>query len=412
METAEIAKKAEKTTIYLFNGKKMCHACWILARNVGNRSMEAHSKKKIYAKDYHIFSVGCKRWQCPVCGKKKAQQYAKQIKAGLQATNVKFATLTIENWKDNAQALPYMSKCWNRLRLSLQRKFGAKEPGSKSKKKKLSYVRVTEFGSKNGRPHFHILLEKYIPQKVLSQLAHKAGFGKVVDIRAAKTEKVFNYIVKYVCKSEGNCGNDTGNAPRKFRRVVVSRNFNLAPQKEKTFEGITMFAKDTFTDGKSIAAFAKHLHAQTEAENTKIKGTTITLSFKELLEVNKRTRISAEEFAQEKYEEYIARLMGKPKEETALKDFMNYGRKRIKFTPREEKIIKAIKSDIISQTAGEHPKSIIINGNSFSEFQYLQSFKLESENAPLSEWQRLTGRYDIEPMPYETYREAFGMAEY
>jgi len=83
---------------------------------------------------------------------------------------------------------------------------------------------VLEFGHETGRPHLHLLLDVYVPQKRLSILAKRCGFGSITDIRAVKEGGGFGYVYKYLGKG---CGSKAGELALKVihgRRFGVSRN--------------------------------------------------------------------------------------------------------------------------------------------------------------------------------------------
>jgi hypothetical protein len=63
---------------------------------------------------------------------------------------------------------------WNRLRASLKRKYLDE------------YVSVVETTA-SGALHLHVLATgRYVPQRTLSRLAAKAGFGRIADVRAVR----------------------------------------------------------------------------------------------------------------------------------------------------------------------------------------------------------------------------------
>jgi hypothetical protein len=85
-----------------------------------------------------------------------------------------------------------ISSSWNRLRTLLVKTFGA-----------IKYVKVLEF-HKSGMPHFHILCNRFIPQRWLSARAARAGFGRVCDIRHVDDRGGFFYVLKYLSKFNPN----------------------------------------------------------------------------------------------------------------------------------------------------------------------------------------------------------------
>jgi hypothetical protein len=81
------------------------------------------------------------------------------------------------------------------------------------------YVRFFEVGSKSGMYHFHLAqVGDFVPVRLLSALAQKNGFGKVVDIRRCHGAGPGWYMSKYIAK-----GLDT--IPAGWRKVAASRHF-------------------------------------------------------------------------------------------------------------------------------------------------------------------------------------------
>src|SRR5574344_2811572 len=141
-------------------------------RYIGNAS-------KIVWKDGGVcikcFNLPCNKWDCEDCAKRKAIILGNRVKAGFQGERVRFATFTDNGKGTLCERLQMLKTAWNRLRLALSRQYNLTK-----------FFWVLEFGGKRGRPHLHCLLNCYIPQRKLSELAAKCGFGAVVDIREVK----------------------------------------------------------------------------------------------------------------------------------------------------------------------------------------------------------------------------------
>jgi hypothetical protein len=179
-------------------------------RYIGNAS-------KIVWKDGGVcikcFNLPCNKWDCEDCAKRKAIILGNRVKAGFQGERVRFATFTDNGEGTLRDRLQMLKTAWNRLRLDLSRQYGLTK-----------FFWVLEFGGKRGRPHLHCLLNCYIPQRKLSELAAKCGFGSVVDIREVKNGGGFGYVFKYLSK---DCGLKAGSSALKSingRRFGLSRN--------------------------------------------------------------------------------------------------------------------------------------------------------------------------------------------
>ncbi len=82
------------------------------------------------------------------------------------------------------------------------------------------YIRVLEF-QQNGNPHFHILIDRYIPQSWLSAAWSNIGGGRIVDVRYVDLHNISRYLSKYLTKQL------LLSAPNRSRRVTTSRGIVL-----------------------------------------------------------------------------------------------------------------------------------------------------------------------------------------
>lgn len=169
------------------------------------------------------FSIPCKSWSCPECGAIKTRTNAAKARKGFEGCTVRFATLTMAGNKNRRTQLLEIKKAWNRLRTTLTRNGH-----------KLKYCWVLEACPTSGRPHLHVLLDRYIYQKSLSRLAMRAGFGSIADIRIVKDNQAFNYVTKYLGKGIGSKTVERTLKEVRGRRISFSRGFvskESAPQK-------------------------------------------------------------------------------------------------------------------------------------------------------------------------------------
>lgn len=186
--------------------------------------------------------IPCGSWSCPECAKRKSIILGNRVKNGFENKRVRFATLTARNGLTLAQKLQSLKASWNRLRLALSRRYGL-----------ATFFWVLEFGHATQRPHLHVLLDCYVPQRALSGLAYRAGFGRIVDIRQVKDGGGFGYVFKYLGK---DCGSKT--SARMLheihsRRYGTSRNIPPAPRA---------------SDGSVCVEFLMHQTAQTFRETS------------------------------------------------------------------------------------------------------------------------------------------------
>jgi hypothetical protein len=86
-----------------------------------------------------------------------------------------------------------------------------------------AYICVLEY-TQSGRPHLHVLLDRYIPQAWISTVWSILGGGRVVDIRRVTIKNVSRYLSKYLTK-DMLCS-----APRGARRITSARSIKLFPK--------------------------------------------------------------------------------------------------------------------------------------------------------------------------------------
>jgi hypothetical protein len=64
---------------------------------------------------------------------------------------------------------------------------------------KIHYLRIVEL-SASGRPHFHILIDRFIPHEWITSTFPECGGGKVNWIKLCDPGRAFGYITKYITK--------------------------------------------------------------------------------------------------------------------------------------------------------------------------------------------------------------------
>ena len=170
------------------------------------------------------FFLPCNSWSCPTCAKRKARNIARITKRGFKNEEIRFATLTMRDTKNITQAAKDIKEAWNRLRLILTRRYGS-----------IKYVWTIEGHKRSGMPHLHVLLNKYIPQRLLSRLAERSGFGKIADIRRVKSNDAFDYVTKYLGKGLGSTNLERIMKENRLRRWSKSRSIKSETRKQSDF---------------------------------------------------------------------------------------------------------------------------------------------------------------------------------
>jgi hypothetical protein len=90
------------------------------------------------------------------------------------------------------------------------------------------FISVMEFQKSTGMPHLHIIIDRFIEQAWIKRAWMEAGGGEHVDIRGISMRAVSHYLTKYLTK-ELLCS-----APKRSRRVTVSRGITLNEKPEQT----------------------------------------------------------------------------------------------------------------------------------------------------------------------------------
>jgi hypothetical protein len=131
----------------------------------------------------------------------------------------RFLTLTLDPKKIEGDPIRYLNAAFAKLRVYLQRKYGAAP----------QYIRVLEF-QKNGNPHFHILIDRYIDLEWIRSAWVAVGGGFMVDIRLVDVHRVSRYLSKYLTKQL------LMSAPFRSRRVTTSRGIKLFEKQPSEFK--------------------------------------------------------------------------------------------------------------------------------------------------------------------------------
>ena len=168
--------------------------------------------------------VNCKCWDCGYCGPRKAKRYKWAIRHLAEKYQLnKFLSLTLDPKKIEGDAVPYLREVFNKFRTYLRRKYG----------RSVSFIAVLEF-QKNGNPHLHVLLNRYIPQPWIKKAWMAVGGGWAVDIRYVDIHRVSRYLSKYLTKEL------LLSAPKRSRRVTTSRDLRLIQEFPKTLSWVLL----------------------------------------------------------------------------------------------------------------------------------------------------------------------------
>jgi hypothetical protein len=187
--------------------------------------------------------VNCKCWNCPRCGPKRAKLYRRSICREVERHKLcRMLTLTLDLsaaklgtkeqrklYKQHFQpklqcpcdscaelrkkAVPYIRKCFNKLRTYWRRQY----------KKAPTFIAVLEF-QKNGNPHLHVLVDRWMEIAWVKTAWLAVGGGKFVNIKGLDLHRAAHYISKYLSKEDYAM---LFSAPIRSRRVTTSRSIQL-----------------------------------------------------------------------------------------------------------------------------------------------------------------------------------------
>ena len=164
--------------------------------------------------------VNCKSWTCSYCGPRRAKRYKRAIREAAEELALqRLLTLTLDPARIEGDPVQYLNRLFAMLRVYLGRKYGAS----------IQYIRILEF-QKNGNPHFHILIDRYIPREWIQAAWVAVGGGCMVDVRHVDVHRVSRYLSKYLTKEL------LMSAPSRSRRVTTSRGIKLFEKKPTEFK--------------------------------------------------------------------------------------------------------------------------------------------------------------------------------
>lgn len=178
---------------------------------------------------YSSLKCGC--WSCGRCGPKKLKRFKAAIirEAEENGNLTRFLTLTLAHpdigFCELRRWIRYLRSCWNKFRVYLKRKY--RDP--------VSFICVLELRSKSNRlhPHLHLLIDRFIPQRWISEAWQAVGGGKIVVIKYVDVHRVSGYLSKYVTKEML-----TSEFPSYVRRFTTSRDIQLFEKRNKGLWGL------------------------------------------------------------------------------------------------------------------------------------------------------------------------------
>lgn len=158
--------------------------------------------------------VNCKCWACEYCGPRRARVYKRSIRLAAEKHGLqRFVTLTLDPSKIEGSPVAYLNAVFAKFRVYLKRKCGVAP----------KYIRVLEF-QKNGNPHLHILIDRFIEWQWIKAAWAAVGGGRFVNVKFVDVHHVSRYLSKYLSKEL------LLSAPLWCRRVTCARGIQLLPK--------------------------------------------------------------------------------------------------------------------------------------------------------------------------------------
>jgi hypothetical protein len=166
------------------------------------------------AEDGETADYRCKSWRCYCCAHRMRMNLIEDLERLVEERPQlrRFLTLTVDTDAPGSteEKHKYITERFNALRTEINDRYPD-----------LSYVWIRHEGDENGRPHLHLLVDRYLPQSMLSMLSQRVGLGEVVDIRRVNARNAAHYLTSYLGKGA------LANLPKGLNRYGSSSDISL-----------------------------------------------------------------------------------------------------------------------------------------------------------------------------------------
>lgn len=161
----------------------------------------------------HCCTNTCKSYLCDKCRRASYFKFRHRIKKELQKVSYTMWTFTVgTQFFDNPEKISELPKMFSTFWKRVLRKY----PHAK-------YFRVLEIG-KGGNPHFHCLINCFLPYHWLTENWEECSTGKVTHFRKINSENAAYYVTKYISDAEkSNANNEETLFLSHIRRFAYSR---------------------------------------------------------------------------------------------------------------------------------------------------------------------------------------------
>jgi hypothetical protein len=175
---------------------------------------EVYENMELEADDGETAGFRCGSWDCFCCAHRMRMNFIEEMERLVEERPElrRFLTITLdpaEAPSDREEQHRYLTERWNALRTELNDRYDD-----------LSYIWVREEGE-GENPHLHLLVDRYIPQELLSAKAVSVGLGEVVDIQRVDARNIAKYLTKYLTKGS------MAEIPKGARRYGSSQDIDL-----------------------------------------------------------------------------------------------------------------------------------------------------------------------------------------
>lgn len=157
---------------------------------------EVYENMEMESDDGETAGFRCGSWDCYCCAHRMRMNLIEELERLVEERPEMRRLLTITVDSDVPRAPTekeaqheYITERFNALRTSLNDNYGD-----------LSYVWIRHEGDENGRPHLHLLVDRYLAQGELSEMTRGVGLGEVVDIRRVEARNAAHYLTSYLGK--------------------------------------------------------------------------------------------------------------------------------------------------------------------------------------------------------------------
>lgn len=175
---------------------------------------------------------------CESCQWKKRNELLRKLKTLRQWRHIIALTFTFPaDGPDPLEHPSWYSSKWNLFMTKLRQELGH-----------FKFFRVVEL-TKQGIPHYHVLVNRFIPKYRITEIMKSIGLGGINYIQLVDQQHIFRYVTKYVTK-----GTQAENSTAYFFYMTRMRQFSYSPHlfltrnSNKKYDVFGFYRCDTLDD--------------------------------------------------------------------------------------------------------------------------------------------------------------------